>query len=431
MEEYDISFICANCDVEIIAPNAYAGMDIECPECGVMLKVPIPGLESGLILGEFELVRRIGIGGMGEVWLAKQQTLNRMIALKILLPNLSNNERFVNRFLAEANMSGRLDHPNIITAYSAGCIGGFYYLATSFVDGVELNARLRIDHRIPEREALKTVKAVAFALRYAWDRHQMIHRDIKPANIMLDTHGTPRLLDFGISKIIDPQNSENIDNDICGTPEYVSPEQASGSSDIDFRSDIYSLGITIFQLISGFVPFRADSVMETLEMQRHAPFPDRNSFHSNISNQCYNLIEIMTQKDPDDRHSSWDYLISDLDLVLEGKMPAGKINRTTDIEKTYTVSAPSAKITMKRSRVAPGKRSFKAPSVQQAKSSKVEPAPTPMPKPKPGALIPPPPTILHSSYQSHKFLKWCLKLAIIAIAILGLIIIILKTILKR
>lgn len=430
MDEYDISFICTECDVEIVASNAYAGMDIECPECGAMLKVPIPGLEPGVTLGEFELVRRIGIGGMGEVWLAEQQTLNRMIALKILLPHLSSNERFVRRFLTEANMSGRLEHPNIITAYSAGCIAGFYYLATSFVDGVELNARLRIDHHIPEREALKIVKAVASALRYAWNEHRMIHRDIKPANIMLDDHDIPRLLDFGISKIINPQETSDAENFVCGTPEYVSPEQASGSSNIDFRSDIYSLGITIFQLISGLVPFRGDSIAETMKMQQKAPFPDRNSFRSNISRQCYDLIEIMTQKNPDDRHSSWDYLISDLDLVLEGKMPAGRINRSTDTGTIGAISNPGAKITMKRTRSAPGKRSFKAPAVVQAKPSEAPKESEPPVESEPQNLTPPP-TMLYSSSRGRKRFKRFLKIAIILIIIVAIIFWLRKMILKR
>lgn len=198
MNEYDINFNCTNCDAEIVASNAHVGMDIKCPKCEAMLKVPIPSLNPGIILGEFKLVRRIGIGGISEVWLAEQKSLNRAIALKILLPYLATNERFVNRFLAEANMSAQLEHPNILTVYSAGRIGKFYYLATSFIDKVELNTPQGLSRKIPEHEALKITKAIASALRYAWDQHQMIHRDIKPVNIMFDTHGTPRLLNFGI-----------------------------------------------------------------------------------------------------------------------------------------------------------------------------------------------------------------------------------------
>lgn len=362
MEEYDISFICSNCDVEIIATDAYAGMDITCPECGVMLKVPIPGLAEGVILGEFELIHRVGMGGMGEVWKAKQETLNRIVALKILLPKLSGNELFVKRFLEEANMAGRLEHPNIITAYSAGCIANFHFLATSFVDGVELNTRLRIDNFIPEREALKIVKAVANALNYAWNEHRMIHRDVKPSNIMLDRHGIPRLMDFGISKIIDAETDINPEREICGTAEYISPEQADISGNIDFRTDIYSLGITTFHLISGMVPFRGKSITETLEMQKTTPFPARESFKSNISSQCYRLIEIMTEKDPEMRHSSWDYVISDINLVLEGKMPKGRIKKSNAARK-YNTSPLDAKISMKIIRALPGKRSFKPHAV--------------------------------------------------------------------
>lgn len=343
--EYDINFICENCDNEIIAPAEYAGKEIICPGCENTIKVPIPGLEEGLDLGEFVLEQKLGSGGMGEVWLSEQKGLGRKVALKILQPSLSSNERFIKRFLEEANMSGRLEHPNIVMAYSAGCVGSFYYLATTYIDGVELSTRLKTDHRLPEREALKIVKSVAEALRYAWTEHHMIHRDIKPSNIMIDSRGNPRVMDFGISKIIDISNRQANCEDICGTPEYISPEQIKGEP-VDFHADIYSLGITLFQLISGLLPFKGETVQETLEMQLNTPFPDASTFNSGISPQCYRLIEHMTRKSPEERHSSWGYVISDIEMVLDGKMPVGKLEKYDPENRKVIASAPNAKINM-------------------------------------------------------------------------------------
>lgn len=343
--EYDINFICDNCNNEIIAAADCAGKEIICPGCEEKIKVPIPGLEQGLDLGEFVLEQKIGSGGMGEVWLSEQKNLGRKVALKILQPELSSNERFIERFLKEATMSGRLEHPNIVMAYSAGRVGNFYYLATSYVDGIELSNRLKTERRLSEREALKITKSIADALRYAWNEHHMIHRDIKPSNIMIDSHGNPKLMDFGISRIIDNNNQQTSKEDICGTPEYISPEQIKGAS-IDFRADVYSLGITLFQLISGLLPFKGENVRETLQMHLNVPFPEASSFNSGISSQCYCLIEHMTRKFPEERHSSWDYVISDIEMVLDGKMPVGKLEKYSAEGHKITASAPDAQIKM-------------------------------------------------------------------------------------
>lgn len=348
--EYEISFACDSCRREIVAPSSLAGSEISCPECGARTQVPIPGLVNGLELGEFVLICKIGSGGMGEVWLAEQQTLHRKVALKILQPQLAANERFIRRFLSEAHMSGKLEHPSIVMAYSAGQIGSFYYLATSYIDGVELNNRLKAEYRLPEREALKIAKCVAEALRYAWNEHRMVHRDIKPANIMIDAYGNPRLMDFGISKIISVEKDAAQSDDLCGTPEYIYPEQIRGRSDIDFRCDIYSLGITLCQLVSGLLPFRGTTVEETLKMHLNVPFPRQSLLQSGISSQCCRLIEIMTAKDPEDRHSSWDYVIADIDLVLDGKTPVGRIAADPGEPGKFAPSAPNARISMKSAR---------------------------------------------------------------------------------
>lgn len=158
-------------------------------------------LHKDLKIDDFLLLEKLGSGGMGEVWKAKQLSMKRDVALKILSPELSRNEEFVERFLNEAIMTGRLQHPNIITAYTAGSCGIYYYLATQFVDGIELQDKLRVDGMLSEREALNIIKVIASALCYAWEQHRILHCDIKPGNIMIDRYRIPYLMDMGISKI--------------------------------------------------------------------------------------------------------------------------------------------------------------------------------------------------------------------------------------
>ncbi len=411
---YEISFSCGKCRKEITAPDSLAGREVVCPGCGATATVPIPGLSGGLELGEFVLIRKIGSGGMGEVWLSEQKTLGRKVALKILHPRLVVNERFIHRFLAEATMSGKLEHPNIVMAYSAGQVGDFYYLATSYVDGVELNNRLKTDRRIPEREALKIAKSVAEALRYAWNTHRMIHRDIKPANIMIDVNGNLRLMDFGISKIIDTERGLNGGDDLCGTPEYISPEQVRAEDGIDFHVDIYSLGITLFQLIMGILPFKGATVEETLKMQLNAPFPRLDGLGSGMSLPCYKLIEIMTAKSPKDRHTSWDYVIADIELVLEGRSPVGRIFNERGEPGKVAVSSPRAPIRMNISQPLPAH--VTAPAAKAAEAEIKAAAPVAEPPPRQVAPVVAPPRIQFKKKKPKTLLYVVIAILIMAAA---------------
>ncbi|MFA7230895.1 MAG: serine/threonine-protein kinase [Victivallaceae bacterium] len=322
---YDIIFNCPECGHEIRAVSELCGSKIECMSCSKEIEVPIPGLCEGLEIGDFILSEKIGAGGMGEVWLAHQISMNRLIALKILNPNLTNDSNFVSRFLAEARMAGKLEHQNIITAYIAGHVGDYYYLATSFIDGIELIHKLKLEGHIPEREALKIVRCIAGALKYAWDEHGMLHRDVKPGNIMIDKHGEPRLMDMGISKSMRESETMQTSSDmIVGTPDYISPEQATADPKIDFRSDIYSLGATLYHLVTGVVPYHGESVKEIIRQHVKAPVPEPLEHNSRLSPQCATLIKIMMAKNKEERHSNWDYVISDIDAVLTGRYPLGK-----------------------------------------------------------------------------------------------------------
>jgi serine/threonine-protein kinase len=322
--DFEIIFNCPECGAEVSAQSSAAGQTLQCGACFKEITIPIPGLDEGLEIGDFVLRSKLGSGGMGEVWLATQISMRRLVALKILLPKFADNKRFVDRFLSEAAMAGRLSHPNIITAYSAGQVGNYYYLATSYIDGMEVATKLKIDTKLPEREALKITRDIAFALKYAWDEHKMLHRDVKPGNFMLDRKGFARLMDMGISKSLKDSQEDTSINIVLGTPDYISPEQARAEKNIDFRADLYSLGASLYHMATGQPPFQADTAGKILRMHVKTPLTPPESVNPALSKECSALIQVMMAKNPKDRQSSWDYVIDDIEAVMAGRMPGRK-----------------------------------------------------------------------------------------------------------
>lgn len=320
----EIVFECPLCSVEIEADASFAGGTAQCPGCNGTIMVPMPGIHENMEIAGFRLEHKLGTGGMGEVWLAHQVAIDRKVALKILSPTLTNNKDFVARFMQEAKMAGRLEHPNIITAFDAGVDKGIYYLAVSFVDGIELKDKIRVEKIIPEKESLGIISQIAVALRYAWEDFKILHRDIKPANIMIDRKGVAKLMDMGISKSISEDSNLTMTGVIMGTPYYMSPEQALAKADIDFRADIYSLGATLYHIVTGSVPYDADTAVGILTKHITDPFPQPKLINPNISDECNALLEIMMAKKKDNRQKSWDNAVRDINLVAEGKMPETK-----------------------------------------------------------------------------------------------------------
>jgi len=317
----EISFNCPNCGSEVITDESFAGNMAQCPGCNNTILIPMPGISEGLELGGFLIERRLGMGGMGEVWLATQTAMDRRVALKILSPALTGDSNFVSRFMEEVKMSAKLEHPNIITAFDAGNENGIYYLAMSYVDGVELEVKLKIDKIVNETEGLKIIRSIAEALKYAWDKFQILHRDIKPSNIMLDSVGNAKLMDMGISKSMSENRDLTMTGMIVGTPYYMSPEQARADSELDSRSDIYALGATLYHLVTGQVPYDASTAMGVLARHITEPFPPPQEKNPDLSDTCSVLLETMMCKKAESRQQDWDTVISDIDLVLDGKMP--------------------------------------------------------------------------------------------------------------
>jgi serine/threonine protein kinase len=264
---------CPQCGTPL-PDNAPAGL---CPNCLMALNLktetvftddtaaaqpPLPPEQIAPHFPPLEILECLGRGGMGVVYKARQKTLNRLVALKLLAPERVNDAKFAERFTREAQALAALNHPNIVTIYDFGQAGGFYYLLMEFVDGLNLRQLLRARKFTPE-EALSVVPPICDALQFAHDRG-IVHRDIKPENLLLDKAGRVKVADFGIAKMLgtanggsntgEPAAPESMTQTAVGTPSYSAPEQKTDSQRVDSRADIYSLGVVFYEMLTGELP---------------------------------------------------------------------------------------------------------------------------------------------------------------------------------
>jgi len=207
---------------------------------------PLSPEELAEKFGQFEILECLGRGGMGVVYKARQKSLNRTVAIKILAPEREHDARFAERFAREAELLARLSHPHIVTIHDFGQTGGLFYLVMEYVDGVNLRELLR-DGKIEPEQALAIVPPICDALQYAHDKG-IVHRDIKPENLLLDRDGRVKIADFGIASLIGAENES------AGTPTYMAPEQADASRKVDHRADIYALGVVLYEMLTGERP---------------------------------------------------------------------------------------------------------------------------------------------------------------------------------
>ncbi|MBS0264022.1 MAG: serine/threonine protein kinase [Planctomycetes bacterium] len=214
---------------------------------------PLTPAELAPFFPQLEILSCLGRGGMGVVYRARQKSLDRLVALKILAPEREADPAFSERFATEALALARLNHPHIVTIYDFGQAGTFYYLLMEFVDGMNLRD-LQQTRRLEPREALAIVPPICEALQFAHD-HGIVHRDIKPANLLLDKQGRVKIADFGIATILDRRNADAAEQ-AAGTPGYAAPEQVSHPQQTDHRADIYSLGVVLYELLTGELPTR-------------------------------------------------------------------------------------------------------------------------------------------------------------------------------
>jgi serine/threonine-protein kinase len=287
-------------------------------------------LAPGTRFGDYEIFAELGSGGMGRVYRAKNLTLERSVALKTLAPQFGSDAGFVQRFLKEARAAARLNHPNIVQIYDFGQVGETYYLAMEFVDGHSLGAYLRRGH-FSERDAILVIRHACRALAVA-HAEGLVHRDIKPDNLMLTNKGEVKLVDLGIAKRVDEDQSLTQTGQAVGTPHYISPEQIRGTRDVDARADIYSLGATLYHLVTGHTPFRGTSGALVMSMHLAQPLADPRTYVAGLSEGLCRVIRKMMAKDRGERYADVDTLDRDLYRLQTGEAPEGAEPGDTAVE---------------------------------------------------------------------------------------------------
>lgn len=271
-------------------------------------------------IGGCEVLGKLGEGGLGTVYKARQISMGRIVALKVLHKKWMKDEEFKKRFLLEARLAGRLSHQNLIQVFDVGREHDQYFFSMEYIDGETVEQIIDREGPMQLDRAFDIVIQVLRAVTYIW-KHKIVHRDIKPGNIMVTRSGAAKLADFGFVKSkFDPLLST--EGEVLGTPDYISPEQAMGLPDIDFRSDVYALGASLYHMLSGRPPFGGTS-SEVMEKHIREEPPDPREFRKDLSEPTVHLLQKMMEKDPDDRYSNTQELFEDIELVRMGQDPAG------------------------------------------------------------------------------------------------------------
>lgn len=266
---------------------------------------------EGLQLGDFRLESKLGQGGMGEVYRATQISLDRAVAVKVLPQGLAHQSQFADRFEREAKSAARLIHPNVIQVYAFGIVQDIPYFAMELVEGEDLHERLTREGQLPLDDIMNIMTGVASALAAAGDK-ELVHRDIKPSNVMLAGTGQIKVMDFGLAKATSMASASLTQSGlIMGTPKYMSPEQARGDS-VDKRTDIYSLGIVFYELLTGQLPFRSDTPAGLVFKHVYEAPPPPRTQNDSIPPFLEEVVLRMLEKDPDERYSSAHELLKDL-----------------------------------------------------------------------------------------------------------------------
>ncbi len=269
-------------------------------------------------LGDLEILSRIGAGAIGTVYRARQRRLDRIVAVKVLAGHLAHDEAFVRRFLREARLAARVSHPNVVQVYDVGRWRGSPHIVMEYVPGASLEQVIVREGRVSETLAASIGLQIGRAVQYA-SAHGLVHRDIKPANILLKEDGAAKLADLGLAMAPGEEAESRV-----GTPFYMSPEQARSDLMLDSRSDIYSLGCTLFRAVTGRVPFQGPTVAETLRMHAESPRPDAAALRPELSPDFCSTLRRMMAKQPEERYAGPAEFVAAIERLTVQRTSAGR-----------------------------------------------------------------------------------------------------------
>ncbi|RPJ60539.1 MAG: serine/threonine protein kinase, partial [Acidobacteria bacterium] len=304
---------CAVCNEPVASTDGPA----ICPAC--LLERTLAAPPAPVRLGDFELLEEVGRGGMGVVYRARQLSLDRVVAIKMLLPGLPDPES-LRRFRTEATTAAALQHPNIVAIHEVGEWDGRPYLVMDYVDGRSLASRVADSRDAPPdfRRVARWMAAVADAVQHAHDR-SVLHRDLKPSNVLIDGEDRPRVTDFGLAKLVSDDSESTLSGRALGSPSYMPPEQAGSGEKVSRRSDVYGLGATLYHVLTGRAPFHGESaaqvVHEVLTTEPVSPRSLQPSIPRDLETVCLKCLE----KDPQRRYPSARAVAEELRRFLEGK----------------------------------------------------------------------------------------------------------------
>lgn len=288
----------------------------------------VRGLSHGSRLGNYQILETLGEGGMGVVLKAQHIRMERMVALKVLKSQAVQSPVVISRFQKEVRAAAKLSHTNIVTAYDADDVDGVHFLVMEYVNGFSLAELLAKSKKLDVKEVLGYVIQTARGLEYAHGEG-VVHRDIKPGNLLLDKRGTVKILDMGLASIKETQGEEapqvrggefvTQENQLLGTFDYMPPEQAEDAHSVDHRADIYSLGCTLYRLLTGRLPYAGETAIKKILAHRDSPIPSIRTLRSEVPAAVDQVFRKMVAKKPDARYQSMAEVIEDLEACLAGK----------------------------------------------------------------------------------------------------------------
>ena len=282
------------------------------------------GKWRGFTIGKFKLLERVGVGGMGQVFLCEHMFMKRRVAVKVLPPAKAEQPAALGRFYREARAAGGLDHPNIVRTHDIDQDGNLHFIVMDYVDGPNLLDIVKKFGPMDLRRAVSYIRQVAAGLEYAF-RNKLIHRDIKPGNVLVDRKGVARLLDMGLARFLNDHTDQLTikydDKIVLGTADYVAPEQVANSHSVDIRADIYGLGATFYFLLAGHPPFPTGTVSQKLLWHRTKDPTPIQQIRPEVSDGLAAVIAKMMAKDPKARHQTPAQVISELEAFASADAP--------------------------------------------------------------------------------------------------------------